>query len=312
MNIEDIYNKLSKEELSADDLAQLEKWKQEAEANAKSLLMIQQIKNADLSDYYSYDADQAWQKFKDKTETSSAHSSTVKWLVFLLILLSGVLGYMVYDYYNKTEPATVYPIHYANEVNKQNINLTDGTEVILDQSSELVQNGDRSVSVTGRAFFNVKSDVAHPFTVNTPVGDIQVLGTRFSVEADSASIDIYVDEGVVQFIDKSRKIELRAQDKMVLLDGNISKVKLYDENYLSWTDGKLIFRDAPLVQVIEAIERHYGNDLSIDQPALLQGCKITTAFENESYKAVLEELKVLVGLKYNRDGSGIIIVDSDC
>ena len=230
MNIEDIYNKLSKEELSADDLAQLEKWKLEAEANAKSLLMLQQIKNADLSDYNSYDADQAWQKFIDKTETSGAPNSTIKWLVFLLIILSGVLGYMVYDYYNKTEPATVYPVHYAHEMNKQNIYLTDGTEVILDQSSQLVQNSERSVSVTGRAFFNVKTDAAHPFTVNTPVGDIQVLGTQFSVEVDSASIDIFVKEGVVQFIDKSRKIELRAQDKMVLLDGNISKVKLYDEN----------------------------------------------------------------------------------
>lgn len=64
--------------------------------------------------------------------------------------------------------------------------LSDGTRVRLNAESKLIYpevfvGTQRVVFLEGEAFFDVVSDESHPFIVQTRMGDIEVLGTRFNV-----------------------------------------------------------------------------------------------------------------------------------
>ncbi len=72
----------------------------------------------------------------------------------------------------------------------QRINMTlgDGTEVWLNAGAKLeypsVFSGEeRRVRISGEVMFDVEHDTKHPFIVETFACDIEVLGTKFNIEA---------------------------------------------------------------------------------------------------------------------------------
>jgi len=88
---------------------------------------------------------------------------------------------------------------------RDSIILSDGSKVILGPGSELTVSaayaaGTREVTVRGDAFFEVKHDAAHPFTVRTADALIQDIGTAFTVHSDSGDgVQVSVSEGAVEF-----------------------------------------------------------------------------------------------------------------
>ncbi|MEI6277676.1 MAG: FecR family protein [Prolixibacteraceae bacterium] len=76
---------------------------------------------------------------------------------------------------------------------RSKVTLADGTEINLNSGSELTYansytSQNRNVTLSGEAFFQVKSDAKHPFLVKTKNFDIRVTGTRFNVCAYSEDV----------------------------------------------------------------------------------------------------------------------------
>lgn len=65
----------------------------------------------------------------------------------------------------------------------RNIVLSDGTEIILDRNSRIVSDGERHVTLSGCAYFDVAKDADRPFVVTTDHMTITVYGTKFDVES---------------------------------------------------------------------------------------------------------------------------------
>src|SRR5450759_5374754 len=83
--------------------------------------------------------------------------------------------------------------------------LPDGTIGWLNSNSSVQYNGNfnlnRQVILKGEAFFDVFKDKGRPFVVNINEVSVEVLGTRFNIEAyeDERNIEVVLEEGSLVF-----------------------------------------------------------------------------------------------------------------
>jgi len=196
--------------------------------------------------------------------------------------------------------------------------LNDGTRVWLNAESKLKIPGTftsdaREVFLEGEAFFKVAHDASRPFIVHTNSSLTKVLGTQFNVRAypDEHKVQVAVKKGKVAFgadetsIDRAPKL---IHNQMAVLQGNrqtvISDVKDLD-NYIGWTQGKLIFKDTPLTEVLRRVERWYDIDCKLMNPEL-RNRTITASFQNEPMLEVLKIIALSTDMKYERKRREVI------
>ena len=97
---------------------------------------------------------------------------------------------------------------------RANLTLPDGTNVWLNARSEMrypaVFTGNkREITLDGEAYFEVTHNEDKPFVVQTNKCNVEVLGTKFNVEAYSDSEDFCTSlmEGSVRVSDKGNPSE---------------------------------------------------------------------------------------------------------
>lgn len=189
--------------------------------------------------------------------------------------------------------------------------LPDGTEVWLNAGTRVqypakFTKRNREVILTGEAYFHVSSDLRNPFYVRTNDGTIKVTGTKFNVSAfpDDNFSSVVLEEGKVSYIPANKKdepITLQPEEQVVYLkgSGSLIKEKTDIEKYTSWTEGKLIFRDDPLSEVIVRLQRWYNAEIILSDPGhLVGGLTFTMTVKNETLPQVLEYLSQAANLSF--------------
>lgn len=162
-------------------------------------------------------------------------------------------------------------IHYQAEVGEiKNIVLPDGTEVSLNATSSLVvpqsfEGDKRQVILMGEGYFNVTKDEAHPFVISTSHMDVKVLGTQFNLKAypDDAQITTFLDEGKIQLTGAfimDQDVVLRPGQEAILTkaDGHLEVIDRIGYKAGLWKDGKLIFYNNTLAEMVTVLERKFG------------------------------------------------------
>ena len=221
----------------------------------------------------------------------------------------------------KPAPETQAPApvqHYAAGIGKtQSVMLPDSSRVVLGPQSTLevpgtFGAGDRTVTLTGDAYFDVRHDASRPFRVHTGSAVIEDIGTTFTVESDAASLaTVSVVSGSVRLSRtdvKTPPVVLVAGDRGVLERSGETRVEqnVVRSEDTEWISGKLVFRDAPLSRVAAEMERWYGLQVRVADSTMLDR-KVTTSFEGESVDKALQILELTIGAKISRVGDSIII-----
>lgn len=126
---------------------------------------------------------------------------------------------------------------------RANLTLPDGTNVWLNARSEMrypaVFTGNkREITLDGEAYFEVTHNEDKPFVVQTNKCNVEVLGTKFNVEAYSDSEDFCTSlmEGSVRVSDKGNPSEtvLLSPNHMVSLEnGQLSTSPILDFDVFS-------------------------------------------------------------------------------
>lgn len=145
--------------------------------------------------------------------------------------------------------------------------LSDSTKVWVNADSKLkypiaFRSEQREVFLEGEAYFEVKKDRQHPFIVHTSRGSVKVLGTGFNVRdyQEEAKVVTTLVEGKVAY---SRTVQ---SDEVVLVpgyqleDNGIAELiprQVDVEMYVGWKDGKYIFEDATLEEIMQVLSRWY-------------------------------------------------------
>ncbi len=202
----------------------------------------------------------------------------------------------------------------AQQVDKQLLSLSDGTQVWLRQGSSLeyVKSFDgkktRQVKLNGEAYFEVAHDPSHPFKVELEKGGaVEVLGTQFSVNQTENTTTVLVRSGKVQYtLENGIKSPVLLANQAAVFDREAGTLRVLNKtslNELSWQTGGLEFVNTPLSQVVLDLEKFYNIKISMPNKAMAD-CPHTALLSNQTLQNVFEGLAVAYQFKLNTVGSG--------
>lgn len=146
--------------------------------------------------------------------------------------------------------------------------LSDGSKIWLNAGSELkfpvdFVGEEREVFLEGEAYFEVSKDQRHPFIVHTSRGAVKVLGTGFNVRdySDEAKVVTTLVNGSVAYRSEGRPAEpVVLQPGFQIEDregGNLQPRKVDVMMYVGWKDGKYIFENTTLEEIMQVLSRWY-------------------------------------------------------
>jgi ferric-dicitrate binding protein FerR (iron transport regulator) len=146
------------------------------------------------------------------------------------------------------------------------LTLADGTKVWLNNASSLrypasFTGSERTVELTGEAYFEVTRDVTHPFIVRENRLQVKVLGTHFNIQAykEDGTEKTTLLEGTVRIERGDEKALLAPGDQAAFAGGRPLKL-LHDvdvDQVISWKNGYFHFESDDLPSVMMQLARWY-------------------------------------------------------
>ena len=193
--------------------------------------------------------------------------------------------------------------------------LPDGTLGFLNSGSYLkypvdFTNG-RKVTVSGEACFDVFHDESNPFMVETQNLRVKVLGTKFNIIAysEDTNEEVVLNRGKVEITTPGGQnlSVLHPNQKLVLNTekGTFKTSEVEANQYLGWTEGKLIFRNENMLQVVARLGRWYNVDIEIKDKELYKYAFRAT-FQDESLEQVLKLLALTAPFTYEEQPRVVI------
>lgn len=253
---------------------------------------------------------------------SSALRSVLKAAAAILLLAGGWWAYRASPL-SEPSPDSQLRTYATEEAQRLTLRLADGSSVVLGPESELQVPREldgrevRRVELLGLGYFEVESSSERPFVVATRRGELRVLGTKFSARAyatDSTNT-VVVEEGSVRLepdgAPEGSGSVLEAGQAATHSSGRVLSTRRVDvERQLAWRDGRLTFDGAPLRQVVEDLERWYGVDFEIADPALADE-RFTGDFCDEPIRRIADVLALSLDLTYEVRDSTVILSAPD-
>ncbi len=178
--------------------------------------------------------------------------------------------------------------------------LPDGSEVQLNAGSQLTHKrffwlNNKTVHLEGEGFFSVEK--GDGFAVETAYGKISVLGTKFNIKTRQHTFALDCFEGVVQFdqTDQDEHQILRENDRIVISNQDVIVEKSF-ENQPNWMKGISVFKEAPLQEVIDELERQYDVKFQFNNTDLNR--LFTGSFLHDDLDTALRTTLKPMGIKY--------------
>ena len=186
--------------------------------------------------------------------------------------------------------------------------LEDGTMVRLAPDSRLEFGGgpDRTVYLTGRAFFAVAHRNGNPFRVRLPNRTITVMGTRFDVEGREERTRVAVVEGEVQISGNGAQLTARRAQVAYGPDSGALVIQRVDDIYdsMDWLGSFLAFETTPLLEVAQEIKDRFGLRIAISDTAL-SARTLTGWFTDQTSEGMIAAICTAVGARCTIDGRDV-------
>lgn len=324
-------------ELSPADSAQLEAWLAASPANRERYGRLVRLWKEGMEDYVGYetaDPDRAWEALRQRLGEDASllptpplqEGATVpeartvfhprladklarvrRWtLAAALVLLSVGIG--LWQYLGRQQVT-----QYATTIGQQRtIALPDGSTVVLGPQTHFqlprkFNKTDRTVILLdGQAHFDVVHQTQQPFIVDMDLASVRDIGTSFTITRTADSIIVAVSAGRIAFREKEtgETREVSAGGSLCLYTtqhrGQIRVIAAGDA--LRWDD-------APLSQVIDALEKHYGTTIRLEDTTIAQK-RLTIHLDGESLEHAIQVICVSLNLQSAPDGTGYILRNS--
>ena len=156
--------------------------------------------------------------------------------------------------------------------------LTDGTSVQLNSGTTinyppLFTGKKRTVYVEGEAYFNVAHNEKQPFIVKTYASDIEVLGTKFNVNADKDNgiFSVTLAEGsvkVTNLSDPDNIVILKPDEKVTIINGKLEVAKTRAKDEIRWKDGIIDIEGMDFNELMDKLEMAFGVEIIIERDTL--------------------------------------------
>lgn len=226
---------------------------------------------------------------------------------------------------------------------RKQITLPDGTLVWLNADSKLSfdlnmkEKDERSVTLSGEAFFEVAHDKKHPFVVHTDKMSVKVLGTAFNIKAYPTekkaettlirgSVELYVNGKTPQkfvlkpsekFVLEDKEIQavktkmLHPDEGRILLLENIDPIIMGNKSYIeetSWTENRLVFNNETFLELAPKLERWFNVRIQIKDERIKQ-YRFTGIFTKETMNQALSAMQLTQPFHFKLKNHDVIISD---
>ncbi len=270
-----------------------------------------------LAEMQQYDVQDALRKVNRKIDRKQRGWMPILQRIaaaMLIPVLLGSVSYIIYLHKQVSPLETVWQTVETLPGQRSFLKLPDGTSVWLNSATKLTypatfSRNSREVKLDGEAFFDVTRMEHRPFNVD--IGDIRVkvLGTEFNVNNYKEDEDshIYLKSGLIELHSNSdneermilsldpgeRAVYHKDEKKLTLLKGQ-------SDVCLAWLEGKMVFRDDPMTEVVRKLNRYFNAEITIANPEIRE-YTYTATFQDESLEQILELLKISAPINYKID-----------
>ena len=325
----ELYVKQKDDTIGMDERAELETW---IHSNPDTFHEFEQINQTPATDEHSpsFNPNDQWKELQTmiKIDTESPAAKTIRifpWIARVAAAVILVLGftYLFYQYQDfSSNDLNLQTMVQTNDSEQKVVNLPDGTKVWLNRNSELLYpesfDGEtRTIYLKGEAFFEVTPDKNKPFIVLSGISKTTVLGTSFNLRAYNreAEVRLTVETGKVVFTlaDDKEGVVVSPGNMAVLTNKtkSIAHEQNTDMNFMSWKTNHLMFNDNPIAELIKALERHYGIEISVQNPATLN-CRFTGDFQETDIENTIKIITRATGTTYELIERQYIILGTGC
>ncbi|WP_372776718.1 FecR family protein [Mangrovibacterium sp.] len=304
--------------ISADESQMLEKWVSESHKNQIEFEDIQILweKTGEFQIPSSIEQNAALELVHKRADIKSPKTFRLHLLyqaaaiLVLAVLLAGTYNYFFSAGSSSSE---YYEEVFAAIGTRTHVDLPDGSSVYLNSGSSLrfsnqfTTKDQRRIELEGEAYFDVAKDPEHPFIVQAGPIEIQALGTEFNVDAYNLdrAINVVLLEGKVAISEANRMdnkalMVLKPNEKarFNVKENTIIKEITYElERYVGWIDGKMVFMDDPIQDVMIKLENWYNVDIRLEDQKLNK-YRFTGTFIDESVDEILHTFSLTSPLSY--------------
>ena len=186
--------------------------------------------------------------------------------------------------------------------------LPDSSVVWINSGSKITYNSkfarnNRKIELVGQAFFHAAHNEEIPFVVDVNGFFVKVLGTKFDVNAYSGekNIKVVLESGSIELYRSSNhdfKYTLSPGEMATfnLENKKLTIDKVNPELFSSWKEGVLIFRDKPMAEVLDELQRRYNIDIEVKDPNIYKSV-FTARLSDEPLDKVLKSMQFSCSLK---------------
>lgn len=317
---------------SSEEFTQVEAWISATTGNRRYYEQFKRIWTTSntLAEQSTVDEDAAWQRLQqriasggkpvlgtsaqqiDLVDEPVAKIKTIyNWRSVAAVLLLACTGWLSVLLYQQMAAQTMQTL--AARTAPIAKTLADGSVVTLNKSSTLqyptgFSGKNRSVQLTGEAFFSVAKNPEKPFTVEVGNLIVTVLGTSFNIKESPQQTEVVVETGLVSVSDGTKSLQLKAGER-ALLSGESSSWKVVsssDKLHQYYRTKTFNCDNTPLWKLVEVLNSAYDVSIEISNPSI-RNLPITTVFEERPINEVLFIIEQTLDVTVTRNGGKIFI-----
>lgn len=238
------------------------------------------------------------------------------WSYVAVVFLCASLGIGSYLLHNEMKKDPREYIVSADKGQRANLTLPDGTKVWLNSHTRIIYDGDygkneRSIFLSGEAYFEVAKDKEHRFVVKTDDLEVEALGTTFNVKAYDEDTELIATlfEGSIRATTQSECILLsgeqcvhynRQQRKLAIGDStNVRYARM-------WRDNALAFNGETLSEIAVLLNRIYDVNIQFVSEEI-KDYKFYGVIKNNSLENVIELISLTVPIIYEIQQDTIVL-----
>ena len=310
---------------SEEEVIEVNAWMKESEENARKFFRMEEIYHLGKFDQYTDEQrmlraeKQLYRRLKIEKDKQSKILIMHRWMKYAAIIaviltIGGGAGYWFYQNGNSQQMMVAV----ADEGIVKEVILPDGTKVWLNNAATLkypreFSEKERNVHLDGEAYFEVTKNRHKPFTVQSDVMRIRVLGTTFNFKCDKNCriAEATLIEGEIEV--KGNKEEgqiILAPGQRAELNKNNGRltVKQVDAKLDAvWHDNLIPFEKADIFTITKALERFY--DVKIILSPDIQADKTYSGVlkRKSTIESVLKSLQNSIPIDYKIIENNIFI-----
>jgi transmembrane sensor len=286
---------------------EFEAWRKASPANAVAYLRVEQIwRRADKLRVLKHPA--------REEKSLPARLKSILPKIGAAIVIVGLVGFAGQIYFASGDTKT-----YATPVGAhETISLGDGSKIELNTDTVLRVRESRTSRaaelVRGEAYFQIRHDAAHPFTVTAADHRVTDLGTKFLVRRDQGPLEVTLLEGSARIETvgsnaSSHTVVLRPGDVALATASSVSVSRRSSQGLaaqFAWRQGLLVFNHTTLADAAAEFNRYNRTRLIIADRDIAAHT-IGGTFRTSDVEGFAEITRQLLNMRVEKLGSDIVI-----